>query len=254
MNTILKLCAGICPVIGLSMAAIAVETDTQGNMRSGDNASTAVSTQAQLVRYIPPSGSRPTPKTRVGKGCSRGVPGAASTTVTLLVPEHVAYTSQEQPTLYWHLSSTAPQSVVVTVTGLDDVQPLIEKALTGPHAAGIHYFRLRDYGARLTAGKIYRCSVQVVEKLGEPSVSDPLATAFVERKTGNKDIAQAGQHNSTLDRAQRYAGSGLWLDALDALFGSEGSEGSDATLMQARKALLEQVGLQGLAAQAVAPH
>jgi hypothetical protein len=246
MKTILKIGVGIGAAIGCVMAVLAVEADRQSSARTGDNMSTALSAPVQLVRYIPPSGSRPTPKTRVGKGGSRGEPGAGSATVTLLVPEHVAYTSREQPTLYWHLSGSMPRPVVVTITGLEDVQPLLEKTLAGPHAAGIHAFWLGDYGARLSAGKTYRCTVQVIEKPDQPSLSDPLATAFVERKDSSKGAARIGQSDDALSGAQRYAEGGLWLDALDALFDNSGRGASDPKLMQARQALLEQVELRGL--------
>ncbi len=242
MNTILRFGVGIGAVIACVMTALAAETDQQPSARTNDKVSIALSTPVPLVRYIPPSGNRPTPKTRVGKGGSRGGPGVASATVTLLVPEHVAYTSQEQPTLYWHLSDSMLRPVVVTVTGLDDVQPLLEKTLAGPHAAGIHAFKLGDYGVRLATGKTYRCTMQVIEKPDQPSLSDSLAMAFIERKTRE----QTGQHDDALSRAQRYAGSGLWLDALEALFDKGGRGASDPRLTQARQGLLEQVGLRGL--------
>src|SRR5262245_52463049 len=76
--------------------------------------------------YQPPVANAP--RARVG-GASRGA-GSVSVRLAVLAPDHVGYTSREQPTLYWYLSEPVAARIQITLTTEDAVAPVLEQTLT----------------------------------------------------------------------------------------------------------------------------
>lgn len=168
----------------------------------------------QIEMYIPPAPMRPTPLIRVATGGTRssynGFP-----IVTLLVPEHVALTTKEQPTLYWHISQATQKPVVFTLIEHDAVKPLLEEPFRNPVSRGIHAVKLADYGIRLEANKIYEWSVSIIDDPSDPS-GDAIARSFIQILSPNAEIIAIQQQSEPLSRAQGFARLGVWHDALAA--------------------------------------
>ncbi len=212
---------------------------------SAENRSLDAEEHAQNNRrsemYIPPAPTRPTPLIRVATGGTRSSNNGFPV-VTLLVPEHVALTVKEQPTLYWHISEATRKPVVLTLIDPDTVKPLLEEPLQGPIPRGIHALKLADHGIRLQSNKIYEWSVRVMEDPNDPS-GDAVARSFIERMTANADIRAVVENSNPFNQAQSYARNGIWHDALAVTLEQAAGVQARGRLRRARDLLLEQVGL-----------
>ncbi len=195
----------------------------------------------RIEMYIPPTPKRRTPLIRLATGGTRSLNNGFPV-VTLLVPEHVAYTVKEQPTLYWHISKATQKPVVLTLIELDAVKPLLEEPLQDPLSRGIHLLKLADYGIRLQPDKIYEWSVRIIEDPDNPS-GDAIARSFIQRVLPNAEISAVLEQSDPLSRAQAYAHNGIWYGALATLMEGGSSSQDQDRLRRSRDWLLEQVGL-----------
>ncbi len=196
----------------------------------------------RIERYIPPAPLRPTPQIRLATGGTRSSNNGFPI-VTLLVPEHVAYTVKEQPTLYWHISKATQKPVVLTLIELDAIKPLLEEPLQDPLSRGIYVLELADYGIRLQPNKIYEWSVRIIEDTNDPS-GDAIARSFIQRVIPDAEISAVLEQSDPLSRAQGYARNGIWHDALATLMVEDSSSQAQDRLRRARNWLLEQVELK----------
>ena len=194
------------------------------------------------VIYIPPSQDLPVPIERVVAGGTRG--GKVTfPKVTLLAPDHVALTTHEQPTLYWHLSEATKLPVVLTVMQGNADAPALEQHLKGRKNRGLHTLRLADHAVHLKPGMTYEWSVCVLSEIENTfcSLKDYLTVGYVERTTVESDFMAKIARAEPLKRAQLFAKRGLWHDALGTLMDSRKST-VNQSLLEARKQLLKQVG------------
>jgi hypothetical protein len=201
-------------------------------------------TGAKVPVYTPPS--RGAPQRRVG-GSSRGI-GATLPNVMLLVPDHVALTVSETPSLYWYLSK--PTSVRVEVTLIDDKgeSPLVEYAISNADGPAVHRIDLASRKIALKPGVEYQWSIAVVP---DPNVrsSDVMAGGALKRVEMPQKIAArraAGASNEEL--AGLYAAEGIWYDAIALYSELIEQRPRDKVLRESRAALLDQVGLKEIAA------
>src|SRR4029078_13123615 len=107
--------------------------------------------------YSPPS--RGAPGGRIGGG-TRG--GQNVFVLSVLAPDHSAFTTTEQPSLYWFISKPTSLPVELTVMDPHGIKPLLETQLPPPTNAGIQRVRLADYNVHLAPGAAYRWFVAVV--------------------------------------------------------------------------------------------
>lgn len=196
----------------------------------------------KILIYKPPL--RRAPGGRVGGGTRDG--GDAVPGVEVLAPDHVGLTVQEQPTLYWYLSSVTPLPIVFTVNDESAVKPLLEQKISAPTRPGIQRVRLSDYAVKLETGKRYRWFVTVVANPNGRS-KDSLAGGFIERADSAALSAEmAGLNQEETFRV--YAESGVWYDALSTVSQMIDASPDEPFLHAQRAALLEQVGLPEVAA------
>ncbi|HET6514866.1 MAG TPA: DUF928 domain-containing protein [Thermodesulfovibrionales bacterium] len=193
---------------------------------------------ANMPVYKPPL--RGAPKGRVGGG-TRGI-GDQLVTLSVLVPDHVALTSQEQPTLYWYLSTLTAYPVELTVIEEEAIYPLAEKRLSPPVGPGIQQIRLKDYDVYIDPGKQYRWFVAVIPDADRRS-KDVLSGGMIER------VELSDAVRVKLRQAKKeavpfiYAEEGIWYDALTALSELIDDRPDDPDLRNQRASLLEQAGL-----------
>lgn len=188
--------------------------------------------------YKPPL--RGAPGGRVGGG-TRGT-GRETFVLAVLAPQHTGQTTQEQPSLYWFISSPTSSAVELTIIDAQGTQPLVETRITPPIQPGVHRIRLAEYGVRLTPGVAYRWFVAVVSDSGRRS-KDVLAGGAIERVEAPRELSVKLASVPRDHLPFLYAEAGLWYDAVTALSELIEAEPQNAALRKQRAALLVQVGL-----------
>jgi len=198
-----------------------------------------------MPMYQPPK--RGAPGGRVGGG-TRGS-GEDLPILSVLAPDHVGLTTQEQPILYWYLSkpTTLPvELAVIRSLGVQPLSPLLEKRLATPAQPGVQAIRLADYGVKLVPGEQYQWFITLVVKADRRS-KDIVTGGFIER-TGPPEAIQAKLDQAGKESAAFvYAETGLWYDAVMALSDMIEAAPNNGLLRKQRAALLQQVGLPEIA-------
>jgi hypothetical protein len=174
-------------------------------------------------------------------GGTRGIPRDMFV-LSALAPDHSGLTMQEQPPLYWFISSPTSFPIELTITDPRATRPLVETRLQTPVSAGVHAIRLADHGVRLAPGVQYRWFVAVVPDQARRS-RDILAGGTIERIDAPEVL------KSRLTQARReelpfvYAEGGLWYDALATISELIEQSPGNREHRRQRAALLAQVGL-----------
>ena len=190
---------------------------------------------------------RGSPAGRVGGG-SRGIGGGSLPVLAALVPDHVARTLSEQPSLFWYID-VAPKPgtrLVFSLLDEDSIEPIREVTLelTEP---GVQRIPLAAQDVRLGPGIEYEWSVALVLDPEQRS-SDIIASGWISRLSeAPAGFASRIQAAEARERVTVYAEAGLWYDALAAISDLIDQNPGDASLRAIRAALLRQVGFQDVA-------
>ncbi|HET9491883.1 MAG TPA: DUF928 domain-containing protein [Methylomirabilota bacterium] len=198
-------------------------------------------TTASQPVYKPPR--RGAPGGRVG-GATRGH-GAGTTTVAVLVPDHTGLTVQEQPTLYWFLSTPTTLPIEVTLIEANAVRPMLETRLPAPERPGVQRISLADHGVRLVPGSTYKWYVALVVDPNYRS-KDILAGGLIER-VEQSAVRLEAMPGDPLTAPRIFADAGVWYDAIASISALIEHSPGDPLLRSQRAALLEQVGLREIA-------
>jgi hypothetical protein len=172
--------------------------------------------------------------------------------IRALGPEHVGATTSASPTLYWFLSGASSVPVEITLRSERDSEPLLDLRLEPPVGAGLHALRLERRGARLEPDATYRWFVALVPdpaRRDADLVSGAAVRSAVAAGALTEQLAAAGP----AERAHVLAAAGYWYDAFDTLTRWIQAEPAAERLREHRSALLEQVGLAGVAGLLSAP-
>lgn len=157
------------------------------------------------------------PRARIG-GQTRGLE-AGTPLLIALVPDHVAFTVKNDPTLCWYLSLRTSRPMVLTVVDSRGIRPILEQSLPSPVRAGIHCMKPREYGVEFKAQESYRWFVTVVVDHSRPSL-DVVAGGMIERisfaEACTLDMPCASP-SCDIEGIYRYSESGLWYDAIACL-------------------------------------
>jgi hypothetical protein len=194
--------------------------------------------------YKPPADAGKIP-TRVSGG-ARGENGL-DTTLFALVPDHLALTTQAQPSLFWFQSKPAKAKFELTVVEPKNPKPLLSLTSPGADKAGIHRVKLARYKVELRPDVTYEWSVAIVPD-AESRSKDVIAKGVIKRINPPGDLAARTEKVNDLERATAYAQAGIWYDALDAISNAIEAHPDDASLRDQRASLLKQAGLSEAAA------
>jgi hypothetical protein len=240
----MKIQPGLLPILATSSIIFLAgrsPAQTPGPVAATETPSARV--PIKLV-YKPPAVAGNIP-TRVSGG-ARGEDGV-NTELFALVPNHLALTTQAQPSLFWFQSKPAKATFELTVVEPKKAKPLL--SLTSPDAnkAGIHRVKLARYKVELQPDIPYEWSVAVVPD-PENRSKDILAKGVIKRINPPGDLAGRVEKADDLQRASAYAQAGVWYDALDAISNAIDAHPNDASLREQRASLLKQVGLSEAAA------
>jgi len=177
------------------------------------------------------------PKGRVGGGI-RGGDGPA---LYVLAPDHVGFTKDEQPSLFWYLSK--PTSLPLEFTLIDGraVKPVVETKLKAPAQPGVQRISLKDLGIKLEPGVQYKWFI-TLQVGAEASSKDVVAGGTIERIP----FLEALPHLEVPKNGEavfRYAEAGLWYDAIATISEMIDKAPDNRRLRKQRASLLQQVGL-----------
>ncbi len=237
---------GFVAMFSLSLRAAEKETPAPDREKQPQaQASTEVKKAAiaPVPVYKPPQFGAP--GGRVGGG-TRGV-GDESLVMAALVPNHVALTMKEQPTLYWYLSKSAAYPFEFAISEVNSVNPLVAKRIAKPDHAGIYAVRLKDYGLELKPDVTYRWFVAMVPD-PERRSKDIIAGGMIKR------VAMPAEMQAKLSGADRngaislYGEQGIWYDLFMNVSEALDEKPGDKDLQAFRSALLQQVGLSDVVA------
>jgi hypothetical protein len=165
--------------------------------------------------------------------------------VSLLAPDHVGLTSQDQPALYWFVSETVttPIEVEVTLMGADGVKPIMKAKLSPPIEPGIQRVNLADHGVHLAPGAQYEWSVALVLDPKRRS-RDIVVSGGIERVNTEQAADIPTDKTPNLDTVARYAKAGLWYDTIMSVSDLIAASPTNQSLRQQRADLLETAGLK----------
>ena len=188
--------------------------------------------------YNPPS--RGAPGGRIGGGTRGG--GQNVFVLSVLAPDHSAFTTSEQPSLYWFISKPTSLPIELTVMDPQGVQPILETRVPAPTKPGIQRVRLADYNIHIAPGAAYRWFVAVIPDADRRS-KDILAGGAIERVDLQQDVKAKLARASEKEIPFIYAQAGLWYDALKSISDLIDAAPQDQELQNQRTALLKQIGL-----------
>lgn len=199
-------------------------------------------TSGRMPVYKPPR--RGAPAGRVAGG-TRGVEDQMPF-LSVLSPDHVGLTVQEQPFLYWFISELTTYPVELTIIPSWGVVPLLETRLDPPVQPGIQTIHLADYDIRLKLGEQYKWYVALVPDKKHRS-KDVVTGGLIERSEFSEALRARLKTANKQEVVFTYAEAGIWYDALSSV--SELIEVSPDNLAfrKQRASLLQQVGLPQIA-------
>jgi hypothetical protein len=158
-----------------------------------------------------------------------------------LAPERAGWTTEAQPTLYWHASEGTRFPCEFKLIREGEDEPLVRVQLPAPDATGIQRIELSQFGVSLAEGASYRWSVSFVDL--ERSGADRAIGGIrrVAPPETVRAITDAGPGPERLDALER---AGLWYDALDLVTRSIERNPGAENLVARRNAMLTRVGIQ----------
>jgi len=236
------LLVSLCAVTPLSAAA---EKD------QGVTNATISQTEKQPARpsrftYRPPQ--RSTPQFRVGAG-SRWTDDQVAI-LQVLAPDHAGYTTQAQPTLYWYAHTPVAMHFEFAFIDDEGIDPLLEIEVGTEKVSGIQQINLGDHGISLALDVSYQWSVALVTDDTLRS-ADVITSGVIERIEIGEVLAGLIRNAEGESLVAAYASEGIWYDALQTISAMIAKAPGDQRLRSIRATLLEQVGLQAVAAMDV---
>jgi hypothetical protein len=188
--------------------------------------------------------------TRISGGTRSGseAGGVKLPSLEVLAPNHVALTSQPQPTLFWYQSAAAKVGFQITLIEPQQAKPALKLDVDNAGNGGIRALSLARQNVTLKPNVTYRWSIALVPDKENRS-KDVIASGVIKRiepPAGLEGkLTSAGE--APAERAGIYAEAGLWYDALQAISTAIAAEPQNADLHQRRASLLKQVGLDAAA-------
>jgi hypothetical protein len=193
--------------------------------------------------YVPPR--RGAPLARVGGG-TRGS-GNHLPFVSVITPEDTGLTSTPGPVLYWYLSEDMQTRFEFALIDENGIDPMLELTSDEKLLAGLNSVDLAQQGITLEPGVSYQWSVALVDDSGKRS-GDIVSSGMIEYVALAPE-QQAELANSSAGEAVRFfAREGYWYDAFSAISMLIDKDPSNRGLRRQRSALLEQIGLDEVAA------
>ena len=168
-----------------------------------------------------------------------GAPGVSLPQV--LAPEQAGWTTEAQPTLYWHASPGTQYPGEFTLTREGEEEPLVRGRLEAPDAAGIQRIELSQTQVSLEEGASYRWTVSFTDP-SNPDNRD-LATGGIRRVSAPEALQATSDAADLTQRLDALERAGLWYDAFDLINRSIENNSGARHLVARRSAMLSRVGI-----------
>jgi len=196
-----------------------------------------------LPVYTPPK--KLIPRARVGGGL-RGMDGN-DPVIEAIVPDHVGFTFKKTPVLNWFISKPTTYRVIFTLNDTGLTKPVFEGPIPTPVRAGIQSIDLKAMDLALEPDVQYRWYISAIPDPKSPS-KNIVAGGVIERCEFSTCLVEM-EVDLTCDRQSvlRNALRGFWYDAMACVCELIDANPSDQTLRRQRAALLNQIGLSGVA-------
>ena len=239
--------SGLLAIISIPLSSLLGQGTPSATATPTVTASPVVSSSPtaapRKLLYKPPAAAGNIPA-RVSGG-ARG--DTVDAVLIAVVPNHVALTTQAQPSLFWFQSKPAKAKFELTVVEPKKPKPLV--SLTAPEAdkSGIHRVKLAKYKVELQPDVAYEWSVAIVPD-AENRSRDVIAKGVIKRINPPGDLATRIEKADDIERAAAYAAAGFWYDAFESVSNAIEAHPDDASLRAQRASLLQQVGLPQAAA------
>jgi len=187
--------------------------------------------------------------TEAGGARGAGQIGTELPDLLLLAPPKLAATLSAQPTLYWYVSGPSGAPLRVTLLDVEGIspEPLLELALDPAPAAGVYGVSLAEHDVRLEEGRLYEWSA-ALETDPEDYSGEPVAKTIMVAKGTDPALRAKIADAPPLDRVEALAAAGYWYDAIDVLARQMAANDPSQPWHELRAHLLDQVGLQQVAA------
>ena len=243
MKTSIIICSTL--VIMLSLTDLSSRVGAAPVAGQGVQAPTDKLEESLLPIYTPRNKNKMMPRARVG-GSLRGTDGK-DPEIVALVPDHVGLTVKQAPSLNWFLSKPTSLPIRFTLIDTRTVKPLHEGTIPTPSQAGVQSLDLKELGLTLEPDVQYRWYISAIRNPDSPS-QDIVAGGMIERCEFSTCLVEM-EVDLSCDRPSvlRNALRGFWYDAISCLSDLIKINPHDASLRRMRAALLNQVGLNGVA-------
>jgi hypothetical protein len=233
----ISLLSAIILNIGLLDSAMVLAVSEQPSV-----AQSTPTEDVSLPVYTPPK--KLTPRARVGGGL-RGTDGNDPVLVAL-VPDHVGLTVKKTPVLNWFLSKPTTYPLKFTLIDVRSVKPLHEGPIPTPGHQGIQSINLSNWNIALEPDVQYRWYISAIRNPDSPS-QDIVAGGMIERCEFSMCLVLEPVLTCDRQSVPQNAKSGFWYDAMACLCELIDVNPSDQILRRQRAALLNQIGLHGVA-------
>jgi hypothetical protein len=181
---------------------------------------------------------RGAPDVRIGGG-SRAVTMQLAK-INLLAPKTAGVSSTESPVLYWHLSKTVAAMVEVKLLAAGVDKPVFSLSTSGM-GVGLHKLNLAEYGVKLQAGGQYTWQTTLVWDAAQRS-KDAVSSAAIQYLPLATDAREQIRSADAAVRVNKWLEKGYAYDAIADLSAQMEASPDNASLREARAALLEQLG------------
>ncbi len=166
--------------------------------------------------------------------------------LTLLVPEHIAQTVADRPSLFWYLAGKKDLSVAFYEVPAKGEKQLLWRKSVKVEQPGIVQLTFPRDQPELAIGKVYSWSVELV--CDHNAIKPNLAQAALERVAPSQWLeAQLTKAETDQRRAELYATSGQWYDAVSVTAAAMAVAPDDQSIRQDLFSLMEQIGLKNIA-------
>jgi len=160
--------------------------------------------------------------------------------------EHVPLTTKPQPVLFWYLSQNTPRRLEFTLYERGTVRPLVHEPLATPRSGGLHRIDLAGFKVSLKKGPIYKWHVTLIHDALDRT-KDALCGGQIKVGDVSPDLERSLVREVGLRRANAYAGSGVWYEALETVFDQLTANPASRDLRESLALMLESEGLADVA-------
>ncbi|HEY1683459.1 MAG TPA: DUF928 domain-containing protein [Tepidisphaeraceae bacterium] len=202
---------------------------------------------SEIVYQAPPHSHG---NTRVEAAATNRGPENNLPSLYILAPDHVSWTIQEQPVLFWYLSKPAAHTpLVLTLMVADDTKDddQVLNVKLDASRSGIQPLELAKYHIKLKLGVDYQISL-ALKPVKNKGSEDIVCSAEIMRVSPPRElVAQMLATSDPLEKTKLLAKKGMFYDAL-AMLCHEIDKGSQDRIWRERRAsLLQQVELPEVA-------